>query len=316
MSRGSISASISAGSTDSAPRVSCSPSCCSTTSPCRPGCRACSRCCAGRPPPKGTIIANASGCSARSSNPPTMPSFSMTLDGTITAWNRAAERLSGFTAAEAVGNRIDIVIPPELRDQPREMLERIAQGEAIEQHDTVRLRKDGSRLDISLVISPIRSRTGEVVGASAIARDIGERKRAQQALNQQIEERRRIFETSQDLILVTDTKGNFVQVSPSSMTILGYQPSEMIGHTRDRIHPSRRSRQHAQRDAVGAARSANAQLRDPLYPQGRAGGDADLDGNVVGAGAATFLRRPRPDGKAGRGSAVSARPRRWKPSAS
>jgi PAS domain S-box-containing protein len=162
----------------------------------------------------------------------------LTLDGTITAWNRAAERLSGFTAAEAVGNRIDIVIPAELRDQPREMLERIAQGEAIEQHDTVRLRKDGSRLDISLVISPIRSRTGEVVGASAIARDIGERKRAQQALNQQIEERRRIFETSQDLILVTDTKGNFVQVSPSSMTILGYQPSEMIGHTAiEFIHP-------------------------------------------------------------------------------
>ncbi|MBU6462832.1 MAG: PAS domain S-box protein [Bradyrhizobium sp.] len=162
----------------------------------------------------------------------------LTLDGTITGWNKAAERLSGFTAAEAVGNRIDIVIPPELQDRPGEMLEQIARGEAIEQLDTVRLRKDGSRLDISLVISPIRSRTGEVVGASAIARDIGERKRAQQALNQQIEERRRIFETSQDLILVTDTEGTFVQVSPSSMTILGYQPPEMIGHTAIKfIHP-------------------------------------------------------------------------------
>ena len=155
----------------------------------------------------------------------------MTLDGTVTSWNKAAERLSGFTAAEAIGNNIDIVNPPEIRVEPRPLRNQIARGEAIEHHDTVRLHKDGSRLDISLVISPIKSSTGEVVGASAIARDITERKRAEQALNQQIEERRRIFETSQDLILVTDTKGTFVQVSPSSMNILGYQPTEMIGHT-------------------------------------------------------------------------------------
>jgi PAS domain S-box-containing protein len=163
----------------------------------------------------------------------------LALDGTITSWNKAAERLSGFTAAEAIGNSIDIVNPPETRDQPRrQLLNRIARGEAIEHHDTVRMRKDGSRLDISLVLSPIMSSTGEVVGASAIARDISERKRAAQALDQQIEERRRIFETSQDLILVTDTNGSFVQVSPSSMTILGYQPAEMIGHSAVKfIHP-------------------------------------------------------------------------------
>ena len=155
----------------------------------------------------------------------------MGLDGTITSWNKAAERMSGYTAAEAIGNNIDIVNPPEIRVEPRPMRNLVAGGEAVEHHDTVRLRKDGSRLDISLVISPIRSATGEVVGASAIARDITERKRAERALSQEIEERRRIFETSQDLILVTDTKGTFVQVSPSSMTILGYEPSEMIGHT-------------------------------------------------------------------------------------
>ncbi|MEO6839313.1 MAG: PAS domain S-box protein [Bradyrhizobium sp.] len=162
----------------------------------------------------------------------------MTLDGTVTSWNKAAERLSGFTAAEAIGNNIDIVNPPEIRVEPRPLRDQIARGEAIEHHDTVRLHKDGSRLDISLVISPIKSSTGEVVGASAIARDITERKRAEQALSQQIEERRRIFETSQDLILVTDTKGRFVQVSPSSMTILGYQAAEMIGHSAvEFIHP-------------------------------------------------------------------------------
>jgi PAS domain S-box-containing protein len=162
----------------------------------------------------------------------------MTLDGTITGWNKAAERLSGYTAEEAIGNNIDIVNPPEIRVEPRPMRNLIAGGQAVEHHDTVRVRKDGSRLDVSLVISPIRSSTGEVVGASAIARDITERKRAERALSQEIEERRRIFETSQDLILVTDTKGTFVQVSPSSMNILARRPDEMIGHTAvEFIHP-------------------------------------------------------------------------------
>ena len=162
----------------------------------------------------------------------------VTLDGTITAWNKAAERLSGFTTEEAVGSHIDIVIPPELQSEPREMLDRLMRGEVAEQHETVRRRKDGGLIDISVVLSPIRSITGEIVGASAIVRDIGERKRAQKALNQEIEERRRIFETSQDLILVTDTAGNFVQVSPSSMSILGYQPGEMIGASATNfIHP-------------------------------------------------------------------------------
>jgi PAS domain S-box-containing protein len=162
----------------------------------------------------------------------------LTLDGTITAWNRAAERLSGFSAAEAVGKRIDIVFPPELRGQPREMLARIAKGEVIEQHEAERRRKDGSPIYVSLVMSPIRSTTGDIVGASSIVRDVSERKRAEAAISQQIEERRRIFETSQDLILVTDTKGSFVQVSPSSMTILGYEPAEMIGHSAvEFIHP-------------------------------------------------------------------------------
>jgi PAS domain S-box-containing protein len=153
------------------------------------------------------------------------------LDGTITAWNGAAERLFGFSAAEAVGQRIDIIVPSERRAELRQILDRIARGEIIVQHETVRHRKDGSEVEVSLAISPIRSAAGEIIGASKTVQDIGERKRTEAALNQEIEERRRIFETSQDLILVTDTKGNFVQVSPSSITILGYEPTEMIGHS-------------------------------------------------------------------------------------
>jgi PAS domain S-box-containing protein len=160
------------------------------------------------------------------------------LDGTITGWNRAAERLYGFSATEAVGNHIDIIVPPDRRAEVREILDRIARGEEIEHYETLRLRKDGREVHVSLSVSPIRSSAGEIVGASKIAHDISESKTTRKALNQEIEERRRIFETSQDLILVTDTAGNFVQVSPSSMAILGYEPAEMIGHSAvEFIHP-------------------------------------------------------------------------------
>jgi PAS domain S-box-containing protein len=161
-----------------------------------------------------------------------------TLDGTITAWNPAAERLFGYTAAEAVGKRIDIIVPPDRLTEMHDILSRIGRGEKIEHHQTMRVRKDGSPLEVSLGISPICASSGEIVGASKTARDIGERKRTQQALNQQIEERRRIFETSQDLILVSDSRGTLVQVSPSVETTLGYLPEEMIGHSAVAfIHP-------------------------------------------------------------------------------
>ena len=164
--------------------------------------------------------------------------ISKALDGTITGWNPAAERLFGFTAAEAVGQRIDIIVPPARHAEVREILDRIAGGEAIGQYETLRLHKDGTEVHVSLGISPIRSAAGEIIGASKIAHDISERKRTQQALNQEIEERQRIFETSQDLILVTDTRGTFVQVSPSSLAILGYRPEDMIGHSAvEFIHP-------------------------------------------------------------------------------
>jgi PAS domain S-box-containing protein len=160
------------------------------------------------------------------------------LDGTVTGWNRAAERLFGFTAAEAVGKPIDIIVAPDRRAEVREILDRIASGEAIEDYETLRLSKDGREVEVLLSISPIRSTGGEIIGASKTARDIGQNKRTQRALSREIEERQRIFETSQDLILVTDTAGNFVQVSPSSMTILGYEPAEMIGHSAiEFIHP-------------------------------------------------------------------------------
>ncbi|HEY4835778.1 MAG TPA: PAS domain S-box protein [Bradyrhizobium sp.] len=185
------------------------------------------------------------------------------LGGTITGWNRAAERLFGFTAAEAVGSRIDIIVPPDKQPEVPENLLRVSKGEAIEHYETLRLHKDGSELNVALGISPIKSATGEIVGASKTARDITESKRTERALSQEVEERRRIFETSQDLILVTDTKGTFVQVSPSSMTILGYRPDEMIGHSAvEFIHPDDlESTRHEMRSARRGQHMRNFETR-------------------------------------------------------
>jgi PAS domain S-box-containing protein len=161
-----------------------------------------------------------------------------TLDGTITAWNRAAERLFGFSASEAAGKHIRLIVPEGRRDEMYDILERTGRGESVEHLETKRLHKDGHEVDVSLTVSPLLSASGQIVGASKIARDITESKRTQGALSREIEERQRIFETSQDLILVTDGFGTFVQVSPSSITILGFRPEEMIGHTAiDFIHP-------------------------------------------------------------------------------
>ena len=109
--------------------------------------------------------------------------ISKSLDGTITSWNAAAERMFGYRADETVGRSIALIIPPEHRHEEAGLLARLARGERIEHFGTVRMRKDGSRVDVSLTISPVRDASGRVVGASKIARDISERKRMEARLH-------------------------------------------------------------------------------------------------------------------------------------
>jgi PAS domain S-box-containing protein len=109
---------------------------------------------------------------------------SKTLEGIILSWNAGAERLFGYSATEAIGQPITLLIPPERHDEESAILERLRRGERIEHFETVRVRKDGSLLDISLTISPLKDSTGHIIGASKIARDITERKRAERALRE------------------------------------------------------------------------------------------------------------------------------------
>ena len=123
--------------------------------------------------------------------------ISKNLDGVITSWNAGAERLFGYTAEEAVGQHISLIIPSNRRNEETTILERIHRGERIDHFDTVRVRKDGTTVDISLTISPVRDAEGKTVGASKIARDFTERKRMERQLHES-EERFRILADALD----------------------------------------------------------------------------------------------------------------------
>lgn len=99
------------------------------------------------------------------------------LNGIVQSWNAAAERIFGYTPDEMIGRHITTIIPTELQSEEAEIISRIRRGERVEHFDTVRLRKDGRRIDVSITVSPLRNGRGEIVGASKIARDITERKR-------------------------------------------------------------------------------------------------------------------------------------------
>jgi len=109
---------------------------------------------------------------------------SKNLDGIITSWNTGAERLFGYAAEEAVGQNITLIIPPDRRDEERAIIEQLTRDERVDHFETVRMRKDGSLLDVALTISPMKDAAGRIVGASKMARDITERKRAEEALRQ------------------------------------------------------------------------------------------------------------------------------------
>ena len=116
------------------------------------------------------------------------------LDGIITSWNKAAERMFGYTAAEAVGQHITLIIPPDRREEETEILQRLRRGERIDHFETLRMRKDGTLLDISLTISPVKDGSGKIIGASKVARDVTERKRAEERLRRNEEQLRTLAE--------------------------------------------------------------------------------------------------------------------------
>jgi PAS domain S-box-containing protein len=152
-----------------------------------------------------------------------------TLDGIITGCNPAAERLFGFTAQEAVGSSIDIIVPSELRSEARATLDRIRGGQRVDHHETVRTHKDGRRIDVSLGVSPIRSPSGTIIGAAKVARDITARKKAQEALLESEQMARDIIANALEAFIQTDDGGYILEWNPQAETIFGWSRQEAVG---------------------------------------------------------------------------------------
>ena len=106
------------------------------------------------------------------------------MNGVITSWNKSAERVFGYTASEAVGKPVTILIPPDRLQEEPSILSRLRRGERVDHFETVRQRKDGVPIDISLTVSPVKDARGGIVGASKIARDISDSKRAERAIHE------------------------------------------------------------------------------------------------------------------------------------
>jgi two-component system, chemotaxis family, CheB/CheR fusion protein len=161
-----------------------------------------------------------------------------TLDGTIVSWNRGAERLYGYTAEEAIGRNVAMLAPPGQTDQIGGFAEILRSGGRIEHVETVRRRKDGTLVDISVTISPIHDADGAIIGASAIARDIGQLKRAQHELEERESRIRLLLDSTAEAIVGLGPDGKCTFCNPSAVRMLGYRSlDEIIGeHIHTLIH--------------------------------------------------------------------------------
>lgn len=177
--------------------------------------------------------------------------ISKTLDGVILSWNNAAERIFGYTAEEAIGNSVTLIIPPDRIDEERTILQKLREGERIEHYETVRVGKDGRLLDVSLTVSPIRNKHGQIVGASKVGRDITEKKRAERYAE---ENERRLRETADRLALAMAAAqlGDWSWDARTDEVTLSERAAEIFGVPRDaqrtwtelqrHLHPDDRER--------------------------------------------------------------------------
>jgi PAS domain S-box-containing protein len=152
--------------------------------------------------------------------------MSVCLDRTISTWNAGAERIYGYTEAEALGQPIDMIVPPELPDEENKILDTLRAGGRIEHFETVRLTKAGKRVNVSLTVSPIKNSTGETVGCSGIAQDITERKRREEKL----QEYERAVEHSGEMITVIDREYRCVMANRQYLSLKNLSRDQVVGH--------------------------------------------------------------------------------------
>jgi PAS domain S-box-containing protein len=160
-----------------------------------------------------------------------------TLDHIIIHWNAGAERIYGYLADEAEGQSILILSPPERHHEAPELFQRIKRGEQVDHFETVRVRKDGQHINVSLTISPIKDAAGRITGVSMIARDITERKQAEEALRES-EAKFRVIAESAAALMFIHQGANYLYANPTAEAITGYTREELLAmNFWDIVHP-------------------------------------------------------------------------------
>ena len=195
-----------------------------------------------------------------------------TLDGTIVSWNTGAERTYGYTEAEAVGKPINMLVPPELPDEENKILEMLRAGGRIQHFETVRVTKTGKRINVSLTISPIKDSSGRTVGCSGIARDISERKLAEEALRASEERLRLAQQAARIGTFERDVRTGGVTWAAGLESLYGMPPGSLDGKTTaffsELIHPADRERvAHLIQEGLKTGRRTEGEWR-VIWPDG------------------------------------------------
>jgi PAS domain S-box-containing protein len=156
------------------------------------------------------------------------------LQGIITSWNAGAEKMFGYTPSEMIGASIRRLIPLARQTEEAKILGQIKRGESVRHFETVRVRKDGSTVDVSVAVSAIKDRTGKIVGASKVVRDITERKNSEEARRTSEVRYRALFEYAADGIVIANPESYYIDANASACRMLGYTRGELVGlHAKD-----------------------------------------------------------------------------------
>ena len=161
------------------------------------------------------------------------------LDGRIQSWNRAAEQISGFQASDAIGKHFADLAPLANRIEAEELERKSTQGELVERLETVLRRKDGSPIDVSLSVSPLRDASGTLVGASAIISDVTAKKRAEQSLRNSQQQLRQIIDLVPHAIFAKDANGTILMANKATAELLGASVEEVVGRRHSEFHQPR-----------------------------------------------------------------------------
>jgi two-component system sensor kinase FixL len=221
--------------------------------------------------------------------------LSKTIDGVITSWNRGATTIFGYDADEMISQPITRIIPPELYEEEKQILLRLQRGEQIRRYETVRLAKDGRRIAVSLTISPLFDRSGKVVGATKVARDITEPKSTEQALREGAARLRAVVDTAVDGVILINARGMVLMFNPACEKLFGYATDAVIGQNVKMLMPEPYRHEHdryignyhdtRKPKIIGSGREVVGRRKDgSTFPMDLSVGEARQEGESIFVG--------------------------------